>query len=128
MILRQKMPPELSGWVVQANKLCANVMNCLSLTFVWCPNGYCIWHIHLFLMCDRIRIKFSVHVQSIIFVYGRKYVQRKENAWIVKVFYSICYTLILLLCCDLLLMKKKKKVPWSQSIQNTFLTKRNLLW
>lgn len=76
----------LSGWVVEANELCANVMNCLSLTFVWCPNGYCIWHIHLFLMFDRIRIEFSVHVQSIIFVYARKYVQRKENAWIVKVF------------------------------------------
>lgn len=76
----------LSSWIERVNELCANVMNCLSLTFVWCPNGYCIWHIHLFLMFDRIRIEFSVHVQSIIFVYARKYVQRKENAWIVKVF------------------------------------------
>lgn len=122
----------LSGWVVEANELCANVMNCLSLTFVWCPNGYCIWHIHLFLMFDRIRIEFSVHVQSIIFVYARKYVQRKENAWIVKVFLLYLLHAYFALCCRFVTgEKKERKVPWSrkaQSIQHTFLTKGNLLW
>lgn len=98
----------LSGWVVEANELCANVMNCLSLTFVWCPNGYCIWHIHLFLMFDRIRIEFSVHVQSIIFVYARKYVQRgRRMLELLRFSYSICYTLILLLCCRFVTDEKK---------------------